>query len=608
MSETEKQTIGRYELMRRLGRGSQGSVYLALDPKLERRVAIKVLTATDEMASRNADGNALEGLIASKLQHPNIVPVFDAGECAIGPYLVFDYVEGESLRHVLQTRGAFGVAAAMSLIERMLSAMAAAHNAGIVHLDLSPNNILLDDEGVPKVMDFGLSQFVGHTTERNDTVTGTLRYMAPEHFLGGTYGPGTDVFALGSICYEIVTGRHAMSGADILSVQRQIVEGEPDLSGLDAVAHGREFATFLHGALEPSTEARYADAAAMYEAFGLFLTNTGLAKTAADSRSGHSTIDFLLRRMQRRQDFPAISATLAEINRLTGADASASADQLANVILRDVALTSKLLKLVNSSFYGARASEITSISEAVVFLGVEQVRMVANSLTLFGRLKGNSADLKDAMIRALLSGLIARHLARRVGLVCAEEAFIGGLCQNLGELLTIYYFAEDYEEIETLRAQRQLDKNAAARAILGVAYADLGAAVARSWNLPATLIDTIKGLPPGKAPTPANEAECLRGYSVFANRLTDVFHGLRTFAVDAALDTLGAEFAVMIDLDPVYRLKLINAGLEKLKLFSQHFELDVARSRYCQSIEAWLNTRLAEETASEPEAKAQHAG
>lgn len=602
MSETDKQTIGRYELVRRLGRGSQGSVYLAVDPKLERRVAIKVLTATDDMISRNTDGTALEGLVASKLQHPNIVPVFDAGECAIGPYLVFDYVEGESLRNVLQTGGAFGLEASISVIERILSAMATAHAAGVVHLDLSPNNVLLDGDSSPRVMDFGLSQFIDHTAERNDTVTGTLRYMAPEHFLRGSFGPGTDVFALGSICYEIVTGRQAMSGHDIVSVQRQIVDGAPDLSGLDAVEHGREFASFLRGALETSLEARYADASVMHEAFGLFVRNAGLNEAVAEGSSGHSTIDFLLRRMQRKQDFPAISATLAEINRLTGANASASADQLANIILRDLALTSKLLKLVNSSFYGARATEITSISEAVVFLGVDQVRMVANSLTLFGRLKGDSAALKDAMIRALLSGLVARHLARRAGLACAEEAFIGGLCQNLGEILTIYYFAEDYEEIETLRARRDLDKNVAARAILGVAYSDLGAAVARSWKLPAALIDTIKGLPSGPLAPPADESEWLRGYSVFANRLSDRFHGFRTFAIDAGLEELATEFAPIIELDRLYLLKLINAGMEKLKQFSQHFELDVANSAYCRSVEDWLNVKLSDQ--ADPEAAA----
>ncbi len=589
MSSKDKQTIGRYELVRSLGRGSQGTVYLAVDPKLERRVAVKVLTTTGEIQSRKSDGTALEGLVASKLNHPNIVPVFDAGECAVGPYLVFEYVEGESLRKILAKSGGPGIAAAAPTIMQILDAMATAHAAGILHLDLSPNNVLIAANGVPRIMDFGLSQFVDFTVERNDTASGTLRYMSPEHFCGDDYGPGTDVFALGSVCYEIATGRHAMSASDVAAVQWQIVDGKPDLSALDAVEHGEAFAAFLRGALQTAPEARYADAAAMRDAFSLFLANAGIS-TSGDA--GHSTIDFLLRRMQRKQDFPAISATLADINRLTGADASASADQLANVILRDLALTSKLLKLVNSAFFGARATEITSISEAVVFLGIDQVRMTANSLALLGGLKGDSAELKDAMIRALLSGLLARHLARRDGLACAEEAFICGLCQNLGEILTIYYFAEDYAEIEALRARRELDKTAASRAILGVAYGDLGAAVARNWNLPAALIEAVRGLPEGDVAPADGESERMLACSVFASRLTDAFHGHEGSEVDAELDSLLARFAPVLPLERSYLVKLVNAGLEKLKLFSQHFELDVAKSRYCRNVSGWLDATL----------------
>ena len=166
----------------------------------------------------------------------------------------------------------------------------------------------------------------------------------------------------------------------------------------------------------------------MNEAFRLFLDETGLEDQAKADGSSHSTIDFLLRRMQRTGDIPAKSRTLSDINRLTGDDKQANADKLANVILRDFALTGKLLKLVNSSFYGTRASEITSVSQAVVFLGVEQVRMTANSLAFFGHMKIDSAVLKDSMTKSFLRGLIARHLALRSKVTCAEEAFIAGMC------------------------------------------------------------------------------------------------------------------------------------------------------------------------------------
>ncbi|MDH5216018.1 MAG: HDOD domain-containing protein, partial [Gammaproteobacteria bacterium] len=476
MTFNNEQCIGRYQLIRSLGKGSQGCVYLSRDPTLDRLVAIKVLTETDSpLNSATNDGTPLEARISSKLKHPNIVPIFDAAECDAGPYLVFEYVEGETLAHYLKTNGALTIEAAVSLIGAILRALATAHAAEVLHLDLSPRNVLIDADNVPRVMDFGLAQYVNATPEPGATTTGTLRYMSPEHFLGKPLGPWTDVFALGSTFFEVVTGQRAMQGNNIHEIQHRIIESDVDFAVLNEKTHGAAFARFLAGALEKNLEGRYADCSVMYEAFELFLRESGLSEKSANEESTHSTIEFLLRRMQRKDDFPTISRTLSDINRLTGDDSSASADKLANVILRDFALTSKLLKLVNSAFYGTRAVEVTNVSQAIVFLGVEQVRMTANSLTFFGHLKGNSAVLKDSMTKSFLCGLIARHLAQRERIPGAEEAFICGMCQNLGENLTIYYFADDFADITELRQSKNLDRSAASRGVLGVSYSELGA-------------------------------------------------------------------------------------------------------------------------------------
>ena len=261
------------------------------------------------------------------------------------------------------------------MIAAILKALSTAHAAEILHLDLSPRNILIDSDNVPRVMDFGLAQYVSIAREPKEFASGTLRYMAPEHFSSDPIGPWTDVFALGSTFYEVVTGQAAMQGTRLEQIQYQIISGDTDFEPLKTMPHGDAFARFLAGAMEKSREGRYADCSTLSEAFDLFLEETGLAGKANAEGSSHSTIDFLLRRMQRTGDFPSISRTLSDINRLTGDDKEANADKLANVVLRDFALTGKLLKLVNSSFYGTRASEITSVSQAVVFLGVEQVRM-----------------------------------------------------------------------------------------------------------------------------------------------------------------------------------------------------------------------------------------
>lgn len=595
MTDINISNIGRYEVIRSVGRGSQGAVYLARDPTLDRFVAIKVLTSTDaELNRTSADGAPLEARISSKLKHPNIVPIFDAGECDAGPYLVFEYVEGQTLAQNLKARGAMSIESAVPIIAAILKALATAHTSEILHLDLSPRNVLIDGDNLPRVMDFGLAQYVNIAREPKEFATGTLRYMAPEHFLGEPLGPWTDVFALGSTFYEVVTGQKAMQGLQLEQIQYKIILGDVDFGPLINEPHGEAFARFLTGALEKSREGRYADCSVMSEAFELLLNETGLAEKAHAAGSNHSTIDFLLRRMQRTGDFPTISRTLSDINRLTGDDPEANADKLANVILRDFALTGKLLKIVNSAFYGTRSTEITSISQAVVFLGVEKVRMTANSLTFFGHMKGDSAVLKDSMTKSFLSGLISRHLAQRAKLPGAEEAFICGMCQNLGENLVIYYFADEFADIVELQRTKDLDKAAAARGVLGVSYSDLGAAVAKAWNLPRSIIDAIRGLPPGPLAAPANDAEELRDIAVFANELCDLFLCNESDEVEHALLKLLAQYEQSISLEPEFCHQLTAAGFEKLKQYAPIFEIVVASSRYCNSVQSWLDTAAAE--------------
>ena len=590
--------IGRYEIIRRLGRGSQGSVYLGRDPRLDRLVAVKVLTANDAELNKVAeDGTPLEARMSSKLKHPNIVPIYDVGECDEGPYLIFEYVQGQPLVDVLKAKGPMSIEDAVPLIKLTLKALSTAHAAEIVHLDLSPRNILIDGDDAPRVMDFGLSQYVSMAREPRESASGTLRYMAPEHFMGDPLGTWTDVFALGSTFYEIVTGQRAMLGNNLEQIQYRIILSDVDYEPLKAMPHGEAFSRFIAGALEKDRDGRYVDCSTMYEAFKLFLDESGLAEKASDEGSSHSTIDFLLRKMQRTGDFPAISKTLSDINRLTGDDKQANADQLANVILRDFALTGKLLKLVNSSFYGSRATEITSISQAVVFLGVEQVRMTANSLAFFGHMKSDSAALKDSMTKSFMAGLIARHLAQRAELPDAEEAFISGMCQNLGENLVIFYFNDEYADIAAIQEKEGLDKAAAARGVLGVSYAEIGSAVAKIWNLPCSILEAIRGVPPGKIMVPSSDDEQLRDIAVFANELCDLFHRHDRDDIENAIVDLLARFMSSVPVDPAYCLKLMLAVVEKLKQFAPIFEINVATNRYCQAVQAWLNLQDATDEA-----------
>ena len=591
MSSSAKSPFGRLKVLRKLGKGSQGTVYLAEDPALERKVAIKVLTAAQSaLANTNVNGSPLEGRIASKLRHPNIVSVYDAGESRYGPYLVFEYVQGETLAIILRSKGPFSIRDAVALISPILDALATAHKLQIVHLDLSPRNILIDKDGVPRIMDFGLSQYVHQIPRNPESVAGSLHYMAPEYFTGKDIGPYTDVYALGCTLLELVTGKRAINGKSLTHICKKIIASELDFGLLKDLKEGPAYEHFLLGALTEQIADRYADCGVMQDAFRAFVRDAELEDATSDGAAQHSTIEYLLRRMRKKKDFPTISRTLADINRLTGEDSEASVEKLTDVILRDFALTSKLLKLVNSSFYGSRASEITNISEAVVFLGLDQVRMTANSLTFFGHMKGDSNDalLKDSMTRSFLSGLISRYLAKRIRLHGSEEAFICGMFQSLGENLVIFYFRDEYDEIRSLMQSDAIDKQAASRSVLGVNYATLGTTVAETWHLPETLLIAINGIPGGMVHETTSRDEHLRDFAVFANELCEIASLAEQDARDSMLDTLLLRFAASIELDAGFCIRLMNSGLEKLEQYSPLFEINVQTSEYCLAVRNWI--------------------
>ena len=148
--------IGRFEIVRELGRGSQSVVYLAHDPHLQREVAIKTLHFSQPDPQKNQQLLA-EARIVSQLRHPNIVPIFEAGEEGGDIYLVFEYVAGSNLGDYLATGGRLSPVKAIAIMLPVLDAIAHAHSAGIIHRDLKPSNILIDQQGLPRVMDFGIA-------------------------------------------------------------------------------------------------------------------------------------------------------------------------------------------------------------------------------------------------------------------------------------------------------------------------------------------------------------------------------------------------------------------------------------------------------------------
>jgi beta-lactam-binding protein with PASTA domain/serine/threonine protein kinase len=218
---------GRYRIVTRLARGGMSTVYAAVDERLDRRVAVKVMSSSLSADPAFVDRFAREARVAARLSHVNAVSVYDQGHDAGKVFLVMELVTGRTLRDLLDERGHLSPAEAVSIMEPVLAALAAAHRAGLVHRDVKPENILLADDGLVKVADFGLaSAAVGErSAAQTGLMMGTVAYSSPERFRGVDTGPRTDVYSAGIVLFELLVGRPPFQG-DPMSVAYQHVQDE----------------------------------------------------------------------------------------------------------------------------------------------------------------------------------------------------------------------------------------------------------------------------------------------------------------------------------------------------------------------------------------------
>jgi beta-lactam-binding protein with PASTA domain/tRNA A-37 threonylcarbamoyl transferase component Bud32 len=215
---------GRYAVTSRIAHGGMATVYLALDTRLDRQVALKVMhaeLARDEEFVRRFIGEAKS---VARLSHQNVVAVFDQGSDGPFLYLAMEYVPGRTLKDMLRERGRFTPAAALDIMAGVLDGLAAAHASGIVHRDVKPENVLLTTDGRLKVADFGLARAqaaAGHT--RAGLLIGTVAYLPPEQVTGGSTGPRSDVYSAGVMLFELLTGRQPFTGDTPIAVAYQHV-------------------------------------------------------------------------------------------------------------------------------------------------------------------------------------------------------------------------------------------------------------------------------------------------------------------------------------------------------------------------------------------------
>lgn len=549
---TRPTTLGRFELRRLLGKGAQATVWLAHDPRLEREVAVKLMRPG---ADTESVGHWLqEARSVSRLTHPHIVPVFEADVHEQQPYLVFEYVAGPTLAEQLRAKGAMPARDAVEMMLGVLDALSAAHAAGVIHRDLKPSNILVDGEGRARVMDFGIAASVN--AQHVQQVVGTPGYMSPEATHGLKPAPAMDLFSAALVLAEMLCGRQLLIEKDPFRAMYRVAHEDmvwPENAAGDADDALR---AIVMRSLARDPGQRHADVAAFRKSLQEWLVPAGSdAQAPQAAQGGSGTLDFLLRRMRHKSDFPAMSDSVVRIQRVANSETESLAS-LSSEILKDVALTNKLLRLVNTAHYAqSGGGSISTVSRAVALIGFAGIRNIALSLVLLEHMhdKGHANQLKEEFLRSLMAGSLANELLP--GSKEGEEAFIGAMFQNLGRLLTEFYFPDEARQVRKLTGSKgvggsTMGEHAASISVLGLSFEELGLGIAKAWGFPESLQRCMRR-PVGDFPTrPCEKADRLRWIAMAANEVTDAMMQAEPGRASSAIAAVAQRYARVLEISP----------------------------------------------------------
>lgn len=303
MSDEIKQ-IGRYRIIKEIGRGGMAVVFLAHDPRIERDIALKILTAHYQLETDLRERFEREAKIIASLEHPSIVPIYDYSEHDGQPYLVMRYMSGGSLdHHIPLSVDRLPKGYILLILERIASALDVAHDAGVIHRDLKPSNILLDKYNNPFLSDFGIVKLVKRisTDWKSSTIVGTPAYMSPEQAKGERVDRRSDIYGLGAVLFEMLTGRQPYEADSITGLLLMQVNAPiPQIK--DVVPHLSNFQPVIDKAMAKSRSERFDSASDLVEAF-----RKGMQKNKPE------TLDKTLKDPPVREREDELAPTLPEI-------------------------------------------------------------------------------------------------------------------------------------------------------------------------------------------------------------------------------------------------------------------------------------------------------
>ncbi len=263
---TSDNRIGKYQLESVIHKGKYRTIYKAYDPFLDRDVAIKISTYPDtqggeENSQQIRNSFFLETRAVGKLQHPNIVSVYDAGVGDRQTYIVMELIEAKTLTEILKSKVHIPVKQVVDIVFKCCKALEYAHSKGIVHRDIKPANILITNDGVVKIVDFGVAMVRNQVDTLSSGLFGSPSYMAPEQIEEQRVGPATDLFALGVVFYELLTGQQLFSADNVHTLMYKILNEKPRTLSAHGVAHVETLQPILDKVLAKDPENRYSSAA-----------------------------------------------------------------------------------------------------------------------------------------------------------------------------------------------------------------------------------------------------------------------------------------------------------------------------------------------------------
>ncbi len=284
---TAGSTFGRYQIVRRLGQGGMGTVYLAHDSRLDRQVALKIPSFSPQDGPESLERFYREARAAAVLDHPNLCPIYDIGEVDDAPYMTMAYVEGRPLSDLIDPDAPTSQRQVAAVVRKLAVALQAAHDRGVIHRDLKPQNILVSKKRELMIVDFGLARRQGVGDARlthSGMILGTPAYMPPEQISGDSaaMGPGCDIYSLGVIFYELLTGRPPFEGPTALVLGRIMVT-EPDPPSRFRADLDPRLQAICLKAMAKKVKDRYASMSALAAALTEYLREPETTATPASS-------------------------------------------------------------------------------------------------------------------------------------------------------------------------------------------------------------------------------------------------------------------------------------------------------------------------------------